>query len=263
MLEMFESVREVFKYGPMIDNMVKREIRGRYKGSILGFLWNFITPIMQIIVYIMVFSVVFRIDIENYFLYIITGMVPWIFFSDSLISGSGTIMDQSHMVSRIYFPRAVLPISVVISKLINMIISLAFTFVVIAVTGCTISFTALLFLIPATILLFFFTLGVTLVLAGLDPYLRDIQYITNVLMMLLVWVAPIMYTHEQFGEPLFNTILALNPFTYFCDFFHDILYYAVIPNVTTVLICSGLAITMMVLGWIAFDRLQREFAEVL
>ena len=97
--KMFESVRELLDHSPMIHNMVKREIRGRYKGSALGFLWNFITPIMQIIVYILVFSIVFRVDIDNYYMYIITGMVPWIFFSDSLIYGSGSIVDNYQLVT--------------------------------------------------------------------------------------------------------------------------------------------------------------------
>ena len=260
---MFESVREVLRYDSMIRNMVRREIRGRYKGSALGFLWNFITPIMQIVVYIMVFSIVFRVNIENYYLYIITGMVPWIFFSDSLTSGSGTIVENSQLVNKIYFPRAVLPISVVLSKLVNMLISLVFTFIVIAVAGTGVSWTALLVLIPAVILLFFFTLGLTFILAGLDPYLRDVQYIVNVVMMLMIWVAPIMYTHDQFDSPIFNLILSINPFTYFCDIFHDILYYTVIPDILTMVVATGLTAVAMIVGWWAFHKLEHEFAEVL
>lgn len=261
--KMFESIRELLDHSPMIHNMVKREIRGRYKGSALGFLWNFITPIMQIIVYILVFSIVFRVDIDNYYMYIITGMVPWIFFSDSLIYGSGSIVDNYQLVNKIYFPRSVLPLSVVLSKLVNMLISFGFTFVIIAVTGYGVSWTALLTLVPAIILLFFFTMGLAYILAGLDPYLRDIQYIVNVLMMLLIWMAPLMYTHEQFDNQFFNLILTLNPFTYFCDIFHGILYSKIVPDLMTWVVTSGLSVASIVVGWMAFNKLERDFAEVL
>ena len=260
---MFGTVRELIDYKPMVHNMVKREIRGRYKGSALGFLWNFITPIMQILVYILVFSIVFRVNIENYYMYIITGMVPWIFFSDSLVSGSAAVMDNAHMVNKIYFPRSVLPMSVVISKLVNFLISLVFVFIVIAVTGYHVSWQALLMLIPAIVLMFLFTLGITMVLSAIDPYLRDVQYIVNVLMMLMVWVAPIMYTHQQFDNPLFNIALSINPYTYFCDMFHDILYYAVIPNGMLMTIVTSLSILSIIFGWLIFHRLDRDFAEVL
>lgn len=261
--EMFESVRELLDRAPMVQNMVKREIRGRYKGSALGFLWNFITPIMQIIVYILVFSIVFRVQIEDYYMYIITGMVPWIFFSDSLISGSGTIVDNAQMVNKIYFPRSVLPLSIVLSKLVNLIISFGFTFIVIAVAGYGVSWSALLALIPAILLLFVFTLGLTFILSAIDPYLRDVQYIVNVLMMLLIWVAPLMYTHDQFDSQFFNTVLAINPFTYFCDIFHSILYYKIIPDSTLWIITSALSLSAILIGWRVFHRLERDFAEVL
>ena len=113
---MFESLRESRAYGSMIRNLVKREIRGRYKGSVLGFLWNFVLPLMQIIVYLMVFSVIFRQDLEDYYAYLIVGMVPWFMLCDSMVSGAGSVVDNSQLITKIYFPRMVIPISVVLSK---------------------------------------------------------------------------------------------------------------------------------------------------
>ena len=97
---MFESVKELFFYKGMTRSLVKREVRGRYKGSMMGFLWNFITPLVQIAVYIMIFKMIFRVDIEHYEIYIIVGMIPWIFLSESMISGSGSIVSNSNMVTK-------------------------------------------------------------------------------------------------------------------------------------------------------------------
>lgn len=91
---MFEPLKEIWNYRFMISSMVRREIRGRYKGSVLGLLWNFITPLMQIIVYIMVFSLIFKPSIPHYEFYLTSGMIAWIFFSESVSDGSGVIVSN-------------------------------------------------------------------------------------------------------------------------------------------------------------------------
>lgn len=247
----------------MIQSFIKKEVRGRYKGSILGFLWNFITPLMQIVVYIMVFTIVFRPNIDNYAIYLIVGMVPWIFFSESISSGSGSIINNSELVKKIYFPRTVLPISTVMSKFVNYIISTCISFAIILVMGFNLNWQPLLLLPFAMLLILIFSIGLSLLLSAIDTYLRDIEYIVNVVLMVLIWMTPIMYVREQFNSELFNFILSINPVTYFIEFFQDIIYFGIVPDIISIITCTCFAFGALLIGLIIFYKLEPDFAEVL
>lgn len=261
---MFEHVKELIAYKSMLRSLVKREVRGRYKGSVMGFLWNFITPLVQIAVYIMIFSMIFRVDIDNYAIYIIAGMVPWIFLSESLISSSGSIVNNGPMVTKIYFPRAVLPIATVTSKFVNFVISIAIEIVIILATGYGLD-PVMLLLLPLVTLLFFMAItGVSLILSAIDVYLRDVEYIVNVLMMVLVWLSPIMYMRSMSSEgSLMSIILDLNPVTYYIEAFQAIFYYQALPDMFTMIFCAVFAVVILAIGFFVFYRLEKDFAEVL
>ena len=260
---MLDSVKELGSYKDMIRGMVKREIRGRYKGSVLGFVWNFITPLMQILVYVAVFTIVFRTNIEDYPIFLIVGMIPWIFFSDSLNSCSGIIIQNSNMVNKIYFPRSVLPISMVLSKFVNYLISIGIVFIIIIAYGYPLNGIALLMLPVVSLLLLLFSLGMAMILSSLDVYLRDVEYLTAVALMILIWITPIMYSRNQFDNALFDTILSINPLTYFIEMFHDVFYYGCISSPALILTCTALSFGFLLVGWWVFHRLEADFAEVL
>lgn len=254
---------ELSDYRSMISNLVRREIRGRYKGSVLGFLWNFITPLIQIVVYLIVFTVIFDPDLDNYAIYLISGMVIWIWFSESMSEGSGTIVANADMLKKIYFPHVVLPLSTVLSKMVNFLIMVAMFFVILAATGYGVSVYALLFLPVAIGIAFVFISGLTFMLSALNAYLRDVQYIVSVLLMAWIWITPIMYEMKTFGNAFVDTILSLNPMTYFVEMFHDIFYWGVVPGIDTVLMCCALAAALLAVGIAVFRYLEKDFAEVL
>lgn len=247
----------------MIKSLVHRDLRGRYKGSILGFLWNFITPFMQMAVYILVFSTIFRAGIEDYAVYLIAGLTPWILFSDSVTEGSGVMVANSELLKKIYFPRAVLPISLLLSKTVNFIISLAIVLVITIAVGHPINIEALLFIPIALFLLMCFILGMLLLLSSINVFLRDIQYITTVVIMVVVWLTPIMYVWQSFDNSTLNFILTINPLTYYIELFHDIIYWGVIPNLHNLGLCALGAAVSLGIGAYVFNKLQFKFAEVL
>ncbi len=260
---MFESVKELNRYRGMVRNFIKKEIRGRYKGSVLGMLWNFIVPFAQIIVYIVVFTVVFNPDIEAYPIYLIAGMVPWLFFSETLTGGTGSIVDNSALVTKIYFPRSVLPLATTVSKFVNFLISEAIVMIVIAIYGHGFDPLALLFLPIMMVLIMIFTLGVVLALSAINSYMRDMEYIVGVATMMMFWVTPIMYSRSTFDNALLSTVLKLNPMTYFVEGFDQILYELSVPNLFTLGMCAMLAAVSIVVGWCIFQHLERDFAEVM
>ena len=113
--------RELYHYREMLFSLVRKDLRGRYKGSVLGFLWTFINPLMQLLVYTFVFTVILPAQVEHYSLYLFVALIPWIFFSTAVAGGAGCVLAQKGMVTKIYFPREVLPISHVTSAFVNML----------------------------------------------------------------------------------------------------------------------------------------------
>lgn len=260
---MIESIKNLVNYRYMINNLVKREVRGRYKGSILGFLWNFLTPLIQILVYIMVFTTIFRSGLENYSIFLISGMIFWIWFSESMSEGSGIMVGNSEMLKKIYFPRIVLPISIVLSKMVNFFIMLGLFLIVIAALNYGVFLQSLLYLPIIIVISFFFILGCVLIVSSIDVYFRDVQYITNVLLMAWIWITPIMYTTKNIDDVFINTIISINPLTYFTYIFQDIFYWKCLPDPITLLVCLLITIGVMIIGLVVFEWLEKDFAEVL
>ncbi len=259
---MLNEITEIVSYRCMIHNLVKRDIRGRYKGSVLGFFWNIILPLVQILVYIMVFTQLFNPSMDNYALYLTTGMIIWIWFSETLIESSGTMVINSDMLKKIYFPRSVLPISVLLSKTVTFLITLVVLFAIIVVTDFGFSWN-LLFLPIAMLIMMVFMLGLSLILSSLNAYFRDIQYIVAALMMAWIWMTPIMYAKESISMELMSFILTVNPLTYMFEMFQDILFWKTFPSIELLLICISIAIGTLIVGIVVFRRLERDFAEVL
>ena len=260
---MLDSAKNLLNYRSMIWNLIKREVRGRYKGSILGFFWNFITPLVQILVYIIVFSAIFKPNLDNYAIYLTCGMIMWIYFSDAVSESSWILVGNSDMLKKIYFPRSALPIAQVLSKLVNYFIMLAIFIIIALATGFGVDWLLLLTIIPFTIVFVIFIIGISLILSALDVYFRDIQYIVTVSLMALIWLTPIMYSKDSFDMELLSNILAVNPMTYFVEWFHSILYWKCLPDMTTVIVCLVLSASSFIIGYIVFNRLENNFAEVL
>lgn len=163
---MIAKIKELYEYRDMILGLVKRDLRGRYKGSVLGFAWNFITPLCQIVVYYVIFSYVFRSGIDNFQVYLVTGMIPWNFFSEAIVQGTGSIVSNADMTKKIYFPREVIPIATVTSRFINMLLSMLIVFAVVIFSGIKLSALAITFIPIVMIIQYVMANGFVLLLVN-------------------------------------------------------------------------------------------------
>ena len=162
---MISQLKEIYEYREMIFSLVRRDLRGRYKGSVLGFLWTFINPLLQLAVYTIVFSVILKNSIERYYIYLFVALVPWMFFSACITSGSHCVIAQKDMVRIIYFPRAVLPISFVTSKFVNMLFSFIIIFIILIISGVGINLQAIGALPLVMVSEYVVALGITMLTA--------------------------------------------------------------------------------------------------
>lgn len=259
---MWHKCRELYDYREMIRSMVRKELRGRYKSSVLGFLWTFINPLCQIIVYTLVFSRIFRMGIERYYLFLTVAMIPWVFFSTSLAGGTMSVVSQQDLVKKIYFPREVLPVSYVTSCFVNMLLSFSVVFPVIALSGNGFYLPALAYLPAVMLTEYVLCLGFALLVSACTVYLRDLEHIVGVLLMVWIYLTPVMYDIRFIPEDL-QIVFRLNPMTPVVIAYREILYYKRSPDMQS-LAWAFLAGTLSIMiGFAVFARLQKNFVEEL
>lgn len=259
---MIQRVKDIYEYRDMIFSLVKRELRGRYQKSVLGMLWTFLNPLCQIIIYTFVFSVIFENNMENYYIYLTVGMIPWTFFSEALGQGAGSIVNNADMTKKIYFPREVLTIASVTSKFVNMLLSFVIVFLFLFVSGIKVNPLVLPMLIPVMVAEYLVALGFTLFFSAITVYLRDMEYIVGVLLMAWIWATPIMYTLDGRSE-LVIKFLKLNPMTNIILGYHDILYYKSMPAVDSIVAVLVVGVVLLWIGEMVFIHLEGNFAEEL
>lgn len=257
-----KTIKEIYAYRGMIYNLVRRDLKGRYKGSVLGFLWTFINPLLQLGVYTMVFSVILQNPIKDYYLHLFVALIPWIFFSTSVSGGASCIWSQKEIVKKIYFPREVLPIAYVTSQFVNMLFSFIVVFTVLIVTGKGINLVAIACLPVIMVIEYLLALGMALISSAVTVYLRDMEYLLGIITMAWQFLTPIMYSVDMVPKSLMP-IFYLNPMTPIIIAYRDILYYKEVPNFSTLIQALVLGIVLMGFGAFTFSKLKRRFAEEL
>lgn len=254
-------IREIFSYRAMIAMLVKRNLRGRYKASVLGFAWTFINPLLQLLVYTLVFSVVMRSNIEKYYLFLFVALIPWIAMSSSVLEGANAVTSQSSLVTKIHFPRQVLPITAVTTCFVNMLLCMLVVLGVCFVMN-GLNFSVLIFLVPIAFVEYLLALGIAFFVSGLNVYFRDLEHILGVFVMAWQFLSPIMYSIDQVPVSL-HKIFNLNPISSIITAYRDVLYYKVTPDMGTLLYPFVISIFILFLGWCSFNRLEKHFAEEL
>lgn len=255
------NILEILSYRDMIFNMTRRELRGKYAKSVLGFLWSFVGPLLQIIVYAVVFTMIFPSNIPNYYIYLMTGMLPWTFFSDSFLTGTGSIIYNAEMIKKIYFPRETLVIGEVNAKFVNMLLSFIVMFAFILVSG--VGVTRHVLLLPAIVVIqYLFTLGMTLIVSSATVYLRDMEYVSQVIIMTWMWATPIFYSLDTV-DPRLRQMLNCNPLCAIVTCYRDVLFYHVWPSPMELTVPFIEGLVVLVIGMLVFGHLKKGFVEEL
>lgn len=254
--------REIYQYRELLKTNVKKDIRGRYKGSVLGIFWSFLNPLLQVIVYWIVFPYLMRGTMENYLLYLITGIIPWNFFSSTVIGGISTIKGNAGIIKKVYFPREILLLSQVASGLVNFAISCVIILVFCVGTGAGISYyilaAPLVALIESMMIL-----GIILILGSANVYVQDIEQIMSFILNMLLYGTPIIYSMDLFSNsnPLLVRLITLNPMTTIINAYRDIFLYQQWPDFFRLGLVFLLDIILIVVGYAVFKRLEKGFAE--
>jgi len=262
---MFSNIKTLFSYRELLFSLTKKELKVKYRGSALGFFWSLLNPILTMLVYSFVFSIVLRAGIKEFAIFLICALLPFNFLSNSVNYGASSIIGNSNLVNKIYFPREIIPLSIVFTNLINFFFELAALFIVLGIMGY--KFYMYLYLLPIIIFIqFFLVVGMTLLVSALNVFFRDLQHLITIIMMVWFFGTPIIYPLSMVPER-FQYIIKINPMTIYAAYYRNIFYYVKFPEGTgfpTVLeTLSALGITLLIffVGYYIFKRLEPRFAE--
>lgn len=252
-----EELREIIKYRNLLFQMVRRDVVTRYKRSILGIAWTMLNPLMTTLILAIVFSQVFGAE-EEYAVYVLSGLMPWTFFSQTTSASIVGLLWGGSLIHRIFMPRTVFAVSAIGTGLVNFLLSLVPLFFLIWITGVNLTWSV--FLTPiAVIFLAMFSLGIGLFLSSVAIRFADIADMYQIILTAWFYLSPIIYK-EEFIPEQFTWIVKLNPMYYLINFFRAFVFDGRFPTIEEYLLTGGIASISLLFGWIFFSQRADEFA---
>lgn len=252
------EMRELFKYRYLLWNLVSRDLKVRYKRSVLGFLWAMINPLLTMAVLVVVFTRLFRFEVENYPLYVLSGLLIWNLYSRGTAVAMRSVLDSSTTRKKIYIPASVFIAAAIGSALVNLLFALFPLLILCIVMG--VPPTVTWFLLPIPILqTALFTFAVGTIVAALVVFFADMLDIYEVLLNAYFYLTPIIYP-VGILPPLFATLEQLNPLYHFMDLFRASLTQGTLIAPDRIVLPTLAALILMAIAWSLFTRLSDEFA---
>lgn len=275
-------LKEVVGSRELLVNLALREIRGKYKRTVLGQLWSLANPLALMVIYTIVFSLILRVQpgpgdpsgLNVFALWLLAGLLPWLFFVNSVGLAMGSLVDNQNLIQKVYFPRIVLPFSIIVSQAYTWCIEMLVLIVALTIAGAVV-WPWLPLIVLAMLLLAIFSSGLALLLAVANVYFRDTQYLFGLVFQLWFYSTPIIYPLsyvEQLSsssEGIAGTninildLFRLNPMEGFVDIFRSMLYDNRAPAPSDFVICAIWAAVIFTIGLIVFQRKDGRLAELL
>lgn len=245
------------KYRFLLEQLVARDFKSKYKRSILGILWSFLNPMLMMTVQYVVFSTIFKSEIENFAVYLLSGIVCYNFFSEVTNMALTSIVGNASLITKVYIPKYIYPVSRACSSLINFGLSLIPLLVVMMVTRTPL--TPAIALLPFGIVcLFMLALGIGMILASAMVFFRDTQFLWNVFNMIWMYMTPIFYP-ESIITGWMSILFKINPLYHVIRFFRTILLNGVSPEPKAYLFCFVASVVPLLVGAFVFKRTQDRF----
>jgi len=262
---LFRNLRRLFRYRGLIQSLVARELKARYRGSVLGFLWSFINPLLLLLIYTFVFTVIMpnRNELaQPYAVFMFCGILPWNWFSSSLMEASGSLVAGGNLIKKGLFPAEILPLVNVLANMVHFFLGLLILAVFLIVYRHWPDPAGLVWFPVAILIQLVFTSGLALFLAALTVHYRDIRDLLSNLLMFWFFATPIIYPWQDPNVSRFKWLFDLNPFTHLAVSYQEILFFYGPVGHAKWLVALGVASVGIFLGgyWF-FDRLRDSFAE--
>jgi lipopolysaccharide transport system permease protein len=259
------NLKQLFRYRALIQSLVARELKARYRGSVLGFFWSFVNPLLLLLIYTFIFTVVMPgvrgAGLEPFSLFMFCGILPWTWFSSSLLESSNVLIAGGNLIRKVLFPAEVLPIVTVLAALVHFLFGLPILAAFFLYYRVPLTTTDLLWLPLVIAIQLILTLGLALMVSALTVHFRDLRDLLANLMTLWFFATPIVYPLSQAPERV-RRLLNLNPFTHLAVAYQQVLFVpGPFEQWPRLLAIGAASVMVLALGYVVFDRLRDTLAE--
>lgn len=261
LLDLWMCLTEFWQRRSLLWHMTVRHLRGQYKQSVLGYAWAFVNPLSQMLILSFVFSVILRIPSQDvpYPLFLLVGLVPWIFFSSTVSSATDSVVGAASLVTKVYFPREVLPTAAMLTKLVDLGFGILILIGLMVYFGHPPEWTAVW--LPV---LFFihmlFMLGLAFPLAALNVYFHDVRFLVGVVLLMWFYMTPVIYPVELVPDR-YRILFDLNPNSLFINAYRRVLLEGIGPGLDRVFLGTVIALLTFLIGYYLFKRMESGFAD--
>lgn len=268
----YSELTELWQYRHLLRMLVVRDVKTRYKNSIFGIAWSFLQPLGMMIVLTFAFGIINKgpSNLPHFNVFILAGWLSWTFFSAAIVGGTGSVVGNSALVKKVYFPRIILPISIVLSNLVNYVLALPMFILVALVSGHPLYWTLLI--VPVALLIqVVLSIGLSFFLSAINVFYRDTQFIIDLVMLALFFLTPIFYDIRTaqpwhlMGQSIDVALWLrrLNPMASLVNIYQDLMYYGTLTTMDFWIRTAVTSIIILILGYLFFQHYSDRFGEEL
>jgi len=258
------NLGSLLRYRGLIQSLVARELKARYRGSVLGFVWSFVNPLLLLSVYSFVFTTIMRNDeprTKPFAVFLFCGLLAWTWFSASLTEAASSLISGGNLIKKVLFPAEVLPIVSVLANMVHFILGLVILAVFMIGFRHFPNPASLPWFPVAIVVQLLFTLGLALALSALTVHFRDIRDLLANVLTLWFFATPIIYPYFLPSVSRFLWVFRLNPFYHLAISYQEILFFDHFGHARSLLLLGVLSVVVFLAGFWLFDRLRDSFAE--
>lgn len=245
-------IKKSFAFRRILWEMTLRQFKSRYAGSILGIWWSVITPLILALCINFVFSAVSRMNTSNHTFFVLAGIIPWIFFTNSLTEAANSFIVNSAILRQNLFPREFVPISSILANFLHFLVSLIFLLSLFVILNFKVIF-FLPFLVLTIIFHLFFILGLGILFSVVNIFFRDLSHFLSIAFMIWFWATPIFYSLDML-VPSYRWICLLNPMSYYVILYRGFLLEAKMPSLSVILAVPVISLFSFLSGYLVFIK---------
>lgn len=254
---LYGILKNFTKYRSLLNQLVKRDLKVKYRRSVLGYLWSLLNPLLMMLVITAVFSTLFKVKITHFPVYLLLGTVLFNFFSEASSSAMSSIVSGGALIKKVYIPKYIFPLSRALSSFVQMLFSLGAVLIVILIDHVPFSWTMLLFPLPLLYTLVF-AIGAGLFLSVCNVFFRDTAHLYGVVLTAWSYLTPLFYPEDILPQHL-RFMLKFNPLHHFISMFRQVMLYAQLPSLKENMICIGISLLTLIIGLLFFRKHQDRF----
>jgi lipopolysaccharide transport system permease protein len=261
--QVFDNLQALVNSRELLFNWTRREFKVRYSQSVLGVTWALLQPFSMMVITTLVFSIFLRVPSRDipYPLFVYSGLLPWLYFANTLSTAIPSVADNYNLVSKVYFPREILPLSFLFVGFVDFLIASSIFVILLVIYQVQIG--AAVLLLPLVILIqSILIFSISLILGGLNVFYRDIRFVIPLLLQLWMYLSPIFYPTDIVPER-FRPFYFLNPLATLIDTYRRLIFFNQMPDWPYLGFAAFVSVMLLLIAYRYFKRVEREFADLI